>query len=139
MNDTEGEYIGICTNTEKEAPQDPTKYTWNLIKGADGENTSTTGKDGKVGLSILREDWSVGRPYRNDSDTDGIDGVRYLYWVHLKDDPANVWYVAKAAHNGINSAESNKPGTDGGTDYWTLASSSYAIYTPALFADKLGA
>lgn len=48
-------YIGTYTDFEILDSNDPTKYTWQLVKGADGENGTdgTDGKDGENGLTAV--------------------------------------------------------------------------------------
>lgn len=79
------------------------------------------GDRGYVGVSIRRSEWEPGVYYRNDT-ADGSadnDGNRYLDEVSITD-PATgqaQWYVAREAHNGVKSSDSNRP-TGAGTTLW---------------------
>lgn len=48
-------YLGTYTDFEPLDSNDPSKYTWQLVKGADGENGTdgTDGKDGENGLTAV--------------------------------------------------------------------------------------
>ncbi len=116
------DYIGIAANkpTPKES-DDPTDYTWSLIKGADGEN----GKDGKDGETTYT--WVK---YADDENGSGISdeptGKRYIGFAYNKttptesNDPADyVWSLIRGADG--------EDGKDGVTTYTWIKYADNAI------------
>lgn len=59
-------YIGTCTTTSKEAPTDPEKYNWTLVRGGDGEDAVT-----------LRIDSSRGTVFKNNTVSTVLSAVIY--------------------------------------------------------------
>jgi len=112
--------------------------------GEDGDPGSPGGQgpQGIAGCMVRVSTWETGKQYRNDEAL--TSGTRYvdvviLENVHIGATTTITPYKAKAAHNGVTSSSSNKPGTSGGNTYWEAMSYMTPMMTPLLIAQKIAA
>lgn len=112
------------------------------LPGAPGAKGDT----GLTGLSIRNTEWVAGVYYRNDTSLTGAE--RYLDFAIIvgsgdfQDGVGTNYsiYQAKAAHNGVISSATNKPGT--GTNwgtYWEKINVLKPVFTPILLASLIKA
>lgn len=126
--------IAVGSITAYPAPKD----------GIDG--ISIKGDTGLTGLSIRNTEWIAGVYYRNDTSITATE--RYLDYAIIvgsgdfQDGVGTNYsiYQAKAAHNGVISSATNKPGT--GTNwgtYWEKINVLKPVFTPILLASLIKA
>ena len=126
--------IAVGSITAYPAPKD----------GIDG--ISIKGDTGLTGLSIRNTEWVSGVYYRNDTSVTATE--RYLDYAIIvgsgdfQDGVGTNYsiYQAKAAHNGVISSATNKPGT--GTNwgtYWEKINVLKPVFTPILLASLIKA
>ena len=126
--------IAVGSITAYPAPKD----------GIDG--ISIKGDTGLTGLSIRNTEWVSGVYYRNDTSITATE--RYLDYAIIvgsgdfQDGVGTNYsiYQAKAAHNGVISSATNKPGT--GTNwgtYWEKINVLKPVFTPILLASLIKA
>lgn len=110
------------------------------------DGISVKGDTGLTGLSIRNTEWVAGVYYRNDTSVTATD--RYLDYAIIvgsgdfQDGVGTNYsiYQAKAAHNGVISSATNKPGT--GTNwgtYWEKINVLKPVFTPILLASLIKA
>jgi len=118
-----------------------------IVRQAPKDGISIKGDTGLTGLSIRQTEWAEGFEYRNDSNLTTspryMDIVVVLSTSGLYTDAAGqkyTLYQAKAAHNGVTSAASNKPGSGANWQtYWDQLNQLKPIYTPLLLAQLIKA
>ena len=126
--------IAVGSITAYPAPKD----------GIDG--ISIKGDTGLPGLSIRNTEWIAGVYYRNDTSVTSTE--RYLDYAiivgsgEFQDGVGTNYsiYQAKAAHNGVISSTTNKPGSGANwATYWEKINVLKPVFTPILLASLIKA